>query len=144
LATKWYALSCKANKERFIWKKLQAEGYDVFYPRISTSFKKPLYKPFFPRYLFVRLDLDLVGLTKFNTMPYTSGLVNIEDKPFHIPDAMIDAIRKRINEINSSKEKAENNGKDTAVSLFSNLETLLDVERPEAERLIILNRIFTE
>jgi transcription antitermination factor NusG len=144
LASKWYALGCKANKERFIWKKLQAEGYDVFYPRISYGIKKLRFKPFFPRYLFIRLDLDLIGLSKINNMPYTNGLVSIEGRPFHIPDAMIEAIRKKIDEINSSYEEADKKEQVSTASGFLDLEHLLDIERPDAERLTFLNHIFSE
>jgi transcription antitermination factor NusG len=144
LTSKWYAMGCKANKERFIWKKLQAEGYDVFYPRISYGIKKLRFKPFFPRYLFIRLDLDLIGLSKINNMPYTNGLVSIEGRPFHIPDAMIEAIRKKIDEINSSYEEADKKEQVSTASGFLDLEHLLDIERPDAERLTILNHIFSE
>lgn len=144
MTSKWYALGCKPHKERFIWKQLQAEGYNVFFPRVSTGGSKPRHKPFFPRYLFVRLDLENVSLSKFNNMPHTNGLVSIEGKPFHIPDTMIEAIRKRINEIDLSQEKSEDITGISSNGLFSNLETLLDGERPEAERLTILDHIFDE
>jgi transcription antitermination factor NusG len=143
LTSKWYALGCKAHKEVFIWKQLVAEGYDVFFPRISTSHKNDRKKPFFPRYLFVHLDLEITGLSKFNNMPHTSGLVSIEGKPFHIPDAMIEAIRKRIKMINTPQEQSQDQTEVQNSILFSNLETLLDAERTESERFTILNRIFT-
>jgi transcription antitermination factor NusG len=144
LSSKWYALGCKLHKERFVWKLLQAEGVDVFYPKVSSSGKKSRWKSFFPNYLFVRLDLDMVSLSKFNNMPHTNGLVSIEGKPFHVPDAMIEAIRTRINEINSEREKTGETGEISTNGLFSNLETLLNVERPAAERMTILNQIFEE
>jgi transcription antitermination factor NusG len=144
LSSKWYALGCKAHKERFLWKQLQAEGYELFFPRISSKGANRRYKPFFPRYLFIRLDLELVGHSKFNNMPYTNGLVSIEGKPFHIPDAIIEAIRKRIIEIEALQKQSGEIQEISENGVMSNIESLLDVRRPEAERMSILTRLFNE
>jgi transcription antitermination factor NusG len=144
LASKWYALVCKANKERFLWRKFLADGFDVFYPRISNGSKKPRPKAFFPRYIFIRLDLETVGLSKINSIPYTNGLVSMGGKPFHIPDVMIEAIRKRVEEINASQQEPVKNFTAAGNGLFSNLEVLLNSDKPEAERLEILKRINQE
>ena len=62
-------------------------------PRSRTT------RPYFPGYLFVRVKLAEVGQTAFSWMPYSQGLVSFDDTPAEVPDALVQAIRKRVDEV---------------------------------------------
>jgi len=99
---RWYALRSKPCKEAIVWRQAQARGFETFYPRLSVKPKNPRarkIRPYFPGYLFVRADLDVVGLSTFQYMPYTVGLVCFGGEPAHVPGALIHAIRRRVGEI---------------------------------------------
>lgn len=59
-------------------------------------------RPYFPGYLFVHTDLPSVGQSVFTWMPYSQGLVSFDSDPAEVPEALIDAIRRRVDEINAS------------------------------------------
>ncbi len=99
----WYAVRSKPRKEDIIWRQLVSHGFEVFYPRIRVQPVNPRarrLKPYFPGYLFVFSDLDEVGVSLFQWMPHTLGLVSFGGEPAAVPDNLIHSIRKRVEEIN--------------------------------------------
>ncbi len=98
----WYALRCKPRKEEVVWKQVSDQGFEVFYPRLRVNPVNPRarkIKPYFPGYLFVRLDLAVLGTSAFQWMPHTIGLVSFGGEPAAVPDNLIFAVRKRVEEI---------------------------------------------
>jgi transcriptional antiterminator RfaH len=72
---------------------------EVFYPRIRVKPINPRarkIRPYFPGYLFARADLDLVGLSTFQYMPYAIGIVCFDGEPAPVPDSLIHALIKRL------------------------------------------------
>jgi transcriptional antiterminator RfaH len=49
--------------------------------------------------MFVRADLEATGLTTFQYMPNANGLVSFGGEPAIVPDSLIRAIQKRVDEI---------------------------------------------
>lgn len=99
----WYALHSKPRKEDALWQQLRAQGFDGYYPRILVQPANPRsrkIKPYFPGYLFVHIDLDEIGPSTFNWMPFANGLVAFGDEPATVPENLIDAIRERVDAIN--------------------------------------------
>lgn len=102
MTSRWYALRSKPCKEAIVWQQVQARGFETFYPRLRVRPVNPRarkVKPYFPGYMFVQADLDVVGLSTFQYMPYTMGLVCFGGEPAHVPEAAIHAIRRRVGEI---------------------------------------------
>jgi transcriptional antiterminator RfaH len=102
MAKQWYALRSKPRKEEVLWKQLDDRGIEVFYPRLRVHPVNPRsrkVKPYFPGYLFVNLDLDELGQTIFQWMPHTTGLVSFGGEPATVPEHLIYAIRRRVDEI---------------------------------------------
>jgi len=117
LASRWYVLCSKLNKEEILLKQLQSQGYDIFYPRYFTSDGKNgrlNLRSYFPGYLFVRLDLTKVSLSTFQWMPNAEGLVCFETRPAFVPDSLVEAIRKHVEKMNVSRMQsmAQNLSKD--------------------------------
>jgi len=98
----WYALRSKPRKEEVVWKQVRDRGIEVFLPRLRVHPINPRaqkVKPYFPGYLFVRADIDALGLSTFQWLPHTVGLVSFGGEPAPVPDHMIYAIQKRVEEI---------------------------------------------
>ncbi len=101
----WYALRSKPRKEDVVWGQALQMGFDVFYPRLRVHPVNPRSKkvqPYFPGYLFINVDIDNVGLSVFQYMPHTLGLVVFGGEPSIVPDNLIGAIQHRVDEINQA------------------------------------------
>lgn len=102
MAYYWYALRSKPRKEEVVWRQIRAQGFDVFYPQLRVNPVNPRaskVKPYFPGYLFVYADLEEVGTSVFQWMPHALGLVSFGGEPADVPETLIDAVRKRVEEI---------------------------------------------
>jgi transcriptional antiterminator RfaH len=105
MADCWYALRSKPRKEDVVWRQVVSQGMKVFYPRLKVKPKNPRarrMKPYFPGYLFVYVDLEDVGLSEFQWMPHTNGLVSFGGEPAVVPENLIHEIRDRIEKINAA------------------------------------------
>jgi transcriptional antiterminator RfaH len=102
MATHWYALRSKPRKEDVVWRQVCLQGFDSFYPRLRVHPVNPRskkIKPYFPGYLFVQADLDAVGISVFQWMPHSLGLVVFGGEPSAVPDELIVEMRKHVQEI---------------------------------------------
>lgn len=105
MAVLWYALRSKPNKEDFLASQLQAGGFVIYYPRLRVSVVNPRarkVRPYFPGYLFVQVNLETVNLSDLKWMPGGTGLVSFGGEPAVVPDSLIAAIQRRVDEINAS------------------------------------------
>ena len=96
-------LCCKPHKEQVILQQLQHRGLEAYFPySIAHNGKtgKLEYRPYFPGYLFVKVDLEAVSLSTFQWMPHTEGLVCFETKPAYVPDHLLLAVRRHVEEDN--------------------------------------------
>jgi hypothetical protein len=92
-------LCCKPHKEQVILQQLQQMGFETYFPcsfgQNGRTGKLEL-RPYFPSYLFVRVNLDKVSLSTFQWMPHTEGLVCFEAKPAFVPDHLLGAMRRHV------------------------------------------------
>jgi transcriptional antiterminator RfaH len=105
LTKSWYVLHSHPNKEDLLWQQLLARGVEVFYPRIHANPVNPRsrkIKPYFPGYLFVCADLEQLGLSTLQWMPYATGLVMFGGEPSALPENIVQLIRQRVDEINTA------------------------------------------
>jgi transcription antitermination factor NusG len=98
----WYAIHSHPNKEELLYQQILTRGYEGFYPRIRVHPVNPRarrIKAYFPGYLFVNVDLTDSGISVFQWMPFSTGLVRFGGEPSIVPDHLISAIRQRVGEI---------------------------------------------
>jgi len=98
----WYALRSKPRKEEVVCRQLLNRNIEVYYPRLRVHPVNPRAKkiqPYFPGYLFVHVDVDALGLSYFQWMPHTLGLVCFGDEAAIVPDYLIAELKKRVKEI---------------------------------------------
>jgi len=102
ISSQWYALRSKPRKEYAVWKYASNLGYEVFYPRLIVQPVNPRaskIRPYFPGYLFVHVNLETSGISTFQWMTNAIGLVSFGGEPAVVPEALINAIKQRMQEI---------------------------------------------
>ena len=105
MSLRWYVLRSKPNKEDVLWQEVSARNYEVFYPQICVQPVNPRSRkilPYFPGYMFVHIDMSMVGFSDFTWMPYSYGLVTFGSEPSSVPDGLILALHRRVDEVNYS------------------------------------------
>jgi transcriptional antiterminator RfaH len=142
----WYALRSKPRKEEIVWKQVIERGFEVFYPRLRVNPVNPRsrrFRPYFPGYLFIQADIEAVGLSAFQWIPHTTGLVSFGGEPSPVPDNLIHAIRQRVNEITKAGGEvfdALHKGDVVRINYgpFEGYEAIFDVRLPGTERVRVL------
>ena len=105
MTTQWYAIRSKPNKENFLARQLESSGINVFFPYIRVVPVNPRsrkIRPYFPNYLFVHVDLEMVQASTLHWMPGASGIVSFDGEPASVPDFLIVAVRKQVDLLNAS------------------------------------------
>ncbi len=147
----WYALRSKPRKEDVLWKQLQVQGYEVFYPRLRVHTVNPRarqVKAYFPGYMFVQVDLVQTGLSAFKWMPHSLGLVSFGDEPSIVPENLIYAIRRRVEEIALAGGELFDglrSGDSVVISEgpFAGYEAIFDTRLPGSQRVRVLLQLLT-
>lgn len=100
----WYTLHAKPHKERQVQAVLSARGMQVYFPTVPVTARRgrPAVRAFFPRYLFVRADLEQVGLWTLRYAPGASGVVMFGDTPARVTDEVIAALQTRLAGVDAS------------------------------------------
>jgi transcriptional antiterminator RfaH len=149
MSTHWYAFNSQPLKEDLLWQQLVSRQFECFYPRIRVQVVNPRarrLRPYFPGYLFVRADVKQVGYSTFQYMPYSRGLVAFGGEPAEVPDALILAIRQRIEEVSATGAEVVTKLKsgDTVViqaGPFAGYEAIFDTCISGTERVRVLLRM---
>ena len=142
----WYALRSKPNKEDFLASQLQAGGFTIYYPRLRVSVVNPRarkIRPYFPGYLFVQVDLAVANLSDLKWMPGGTGLVSFGGEPAVVPDSLIVALQRRVDELNASTRSviAELNPGDAVIlqaGPFAGYEAIFDGRISGQDRVRVL------
>jgi transcriptional antiterminator RfaH len=101
----WYALNTKPRKEEYLWERNLANGYETFYPRLRVQPVNPRarkIRPYFPGYFFVHVDLERVNLFTLRWMPGAARVVTFGSAPATVPEGLIHAIQRRVEEVNAA------------------------------------------
>lgn len=99
----WYAVHCQHAKEAQAAAAIETfMEINVYLPQIHRRVRgKSQALPFFPGYLFVRADFEIVAPSKLNSMPGVIRLLTFDDQPRSIPAPTIDHIRTQVYEIDA-------------------------------------------
>jgi len=146
LTLSWYTIRSKPNKEDFLSKQLQAYGLEVYYPILRVKPVNPRsrkIRPYFPNYLFVRVDLGEINISDLQWMPGASSLVSFDGVPASVPDPLIDALKKQVvhyNEILANQTKNFEIGDAVVIQdgPFAGYEAVFDANISGEERVRVL------
>lgn len=151
MTASWYAIRSKPNKEDFLTGQLKAHGVEVFYPVLYVKPVNPRsrkLRPYFPGYLFVRVDLDVINISDLRWMPGASGLVGFDGEPASVPDLLIDTLRKQVdhhNKIIQDKKKNFETGDEVFIEdgPFAGYEAIFDIGISGDDRVRVLLNLLT-
>ncbi|MBN1304023.1 MAG: hypothetical protein JXA13_06275 [Anaerolineales bacterium] len=146
MAEAWYAIRSKPHKEDFLWGQLAARKIETFYPRIKVQPQNPRAKkvrPYFPGYLFVRVDLGDITSSSLQWMPGAVGVVSFDGQPSSIPETLIMAIRQRIDQDNAAMKASRTGFKPGEAVIvqtgpFAGYEAIFDSSLPGEDRVRVL------
>ena len=98
----WYVLNSKPQKEGFLYQQLKLRGLDIFYPRIKVKPVNPRsrrVRPYFPGYLFVRLDLAAFSYSKLAWIPGLQRILAFDGAPARVPDEVINQLKLKMDQL---------------------------------------------
>jgi len=81
---------------------------DVYYPCLEAnelSRQSSRYQPYFPGYIFINLNSELVNWSKIKWVPFTYGVVSYGSEPVSIPDEFISNLKKQLDDIQTPSNK---------------------------------------
>lgn len=142
----WFVLNSHTRKEMLLAELVSSHGFNCFCPTLKIQPKNPRARkivPYFPGYLFVQLDLDNVGVSILNWMPYAHGLVSFDGLPASVPDELIQEIKRRVREANAFDKNplvGINPGCKVLIEsgLFEGYEAIFDTRLSGSERVRVL------
>jgi len=142
----WYILHSKPNKEEFVLQQLGLRNIIAYYPYIKAEPANPRsrkIKPYFPGYLFVNANLDLVGTSTLKWIPGTLGLVSFGNELATVSDELLQPIRDHIDQINQTYRSSFKNfspGDRVVIQSgpFAGYQAIFDAYVPGQERVQVL------
>lgn len=146
MSANWYVLHSKPNKEELLWDQLLIRKVETFYPRIQVQPVNPRsrkVKAFFPSYVFIHVDLEEIGFSTLQWTPGATGFVAFDSQPAIVPDALIVAIKKKVDAINAAGgELFHDLNQGDLVEIqsgpFAGYEAIFDARLPGSERVRVL------
>ena len=97
----WYTFHTKPNSEQQVMLVLEQSGIETYLPQleIRISKTKRISKPFFPCYLFGKVNFELLPLSSVQWTPGLRRVVTIDNQPVAVREEMIKLIRHKLGEI---------------------------------------------
>lgn len=95
----WHLLYTKVHAERQLASHLSHLGYEVYLPTIPVAQARrdrPVDKPFFPGYVFIRYDLQEWGPGRIAYTPGLRSIVTFGDEAAVVPDEDVTRIREQL------------------------------------------------
>ena len=141
---KWYTLYTKPNAEYQVTTTLAQRGFPTYFPELidsktpSTSKKKA----FFPCYIFVKADFNVVGLREVQWVPGLRRIVSFNEHPIAVGDEIIELIRHKMDD-QQPDTPAFQPGDTVQITNgpFQNLLATIEATSPPKERVQVLLNI---
>lgn len=145
----WYVLRSKPNREMALWRELSARRVECFYPHMRVQPVNPRsrkIRAYFPGYLFLQAELELVSASTFQWMPFSRGFVSFDGTPATVPDTLVQAIRRHVDAINAAGGEHGSDlktGEAVVIQggLFDGYEAILDARLAGTERVRVLLKL---
>lgn len=146
MSSDWYVLHSKPRKEEFLLDQLLSHGFEAYCPLLRVAPVNPRARkrvPYFPGYLFVRVDLTLEKASSLQWMPGASGFVAFGGEPARVPEGLIPTLQARVEAINVAGGETLHElrpGQPVRVTAgpFAGYEAIFDARLPGSERVRVL------
>jgi transcriptional antiterminator RfaH len=145
----WYVVHSQANAENRALTNLARQGYDTWLPLYRKTRRharriETVLRPLFPRYLFVRVDLQAEVWRPILSTMGVSDLVSGADGPLPVGDAVIDALKMQASEDGhfDLRPSAFKSGERVRIRVgpLADLEGIFQLES-DAERVMVLLKL---
>lgn len=142
----WYVFQSKARKERLLCEQLRVRRIETFFPCIRVCSVNPRaqrMKPYFPGYVFGRVDLETTGNSIVDWIPGAIGIVNFGGEPVSISEHLINTLRQHLEKINVSESAvADRYRPGDVVTIhagpFTGYEAIFNAHLPGRDRVVVL------
>ena len=140
----WYVAKTKMHREVATAHVHTQRGLDVYLPMLPPSRRgrssSTMREPLFPGYLFARLDLQSSAWLMARSAPGIAYFLGGEDAPTHVPDELIEEIRRRAEASNLAQQPAFELGQTVVIRRgpFSGLEAIFDGRQSGRGRVRVL------
>ncbi len=104
MALNWHVIRSKPNREDFLARELESRDVEYYYPLLRANPVNPRarrFKPYFPGYLFIHVDLEKVNTSTLERIPGVANLVSFGGEFSFVPENIVHAIRRRVDEVNA-------------------------------------------
>ena len=101
----WIVLRSRQNMETHVDRFLNARGVETYLPivhRYIVRRKRKEPTPFFPSYLFARVDLYSNDYVTLKWTPGLGNIVRFDGRPASVPEAVVAEIRERLSRLDKS------------------------------------------
>jgi len=100
----WYLVFSKPQRERLALENLERQNYQVYLPLVRNRRRvggryRSLIEPMFPRYLFIQLDDENQDWGPIRSTLGVAKLVRFGMTPARLPDALLQLLREREDEL---------------------------------------------
>ena len=152
MSEQWYALWVKPHKESTVLQQMQIRELQGFLPMVKVNPKNPRaakFRPYFPGYMFVYVDLEKLGVNAMNHIPGTRGLVSFGGDPAVVPASLVRKLEDQLAEIDKAGGLVFNNLKtgDTVRITrgpFAGYEAIFDMQLSGSERVQVLLKFLSQ
>ncbi len=142
----WCVLKTKANRELLVHKQLIARDIDSYLPlwHPSQLGAGAALRPYFPTYLFAKVDLEQTSRSSLMYLPGVNYLLMYDDEPVFVEQAVIDGIAARIYALEKCVRDAAGNpltrGDRVRITggVFEGYEAIFDQQLSSGDRVRIL------
>lgn len=142
---RWHVLFTKPRCERRVGETLAARGVEVFVPLFFHHGKRGtlLEKPFFPRYVFARLDWEATGVRDVQWTPGLTNVVMFQGQPATMPDEKLQYLRQRLDRLDGDEFLRLKPGERVRVTRgpFADVEAVFDGHLNSERRVAVLLEI---
>lgn len=143
---KWYAIQSKTHKEDLVCEQLYLRNIEAFFPRVRVRPVNPRarkVKPYFPGYVFGRMDLEQVSRSFLDWIPGAVGIVNFGNEPAPVSDYLIATLQQHLKTLNASvAQMSEMFQAGDLVTIhggvFAGYEAIFDARLPGRDRVEVL------
>jgi transcription antitermination factor NusG len=107
---RWYTVHTKPNAEYQTATALQERGIETYIPELESPNRANgrSRKPFFPCYLFVRVDFEVTGLSQLQWTPGLRRVVAFDDRPVPLEDEVITLMRRKLDGVGADGQSTHN------------------------------------
>jgi transcription antitermination factor NusG len=148
----WHVMHSKPYKEELLYEQLCIRKVEVFYPCFKVEPVNPRARksiPYFPGYLFIRADLDLLQSSALRWTPGAKGLVTFGNDPASVPDELIQALQLKLEKLNALNEKQPEGFEPGEVVMvqsgpFAGYHAIFDSNIPGHERVRVLMQLLRD